>query len=101
MDNITVPESIRWPKFDGTLDSLIRAIAFDEINFAMFGVPRRFPRPSDRETLPDMPTAIGKPLGDCTGAEVAMLGEAYTKVSEKQSFFEALANVPPAVPGLR
>lgn len=92
-------EGARSPKYDGTLRSLVHVIAFDEINFALSGVPRKFPSPGDRETLLDMPTAIGKPLGKCTGAEVAMLGEAYTKVGELEPFFAALADVPAAIPG--
>ena len=57
------------------------------------GATKKYPSPDEQlasgGTLMDMPTVAGKPLGDCTGLEGRIMGEAYRIVSQHA---EAIAN---------
>jgi hypothetical protein len=70
-----------------TVNTLMAKILADIANSEALGVPKKYPFMSeigDGDRFMDMMTAVDKPLGKCTGAEVAMIGLAYTKIGEMQ-----------------
>ena len=67
------------------INRLAELIIADEENHKTNGKPRRFPDPAaeaESGAPPlDMLTPLGKRLGECTKAEVRVLGEAYLAVA--------------------
>jgi len=71
-----------------TVDTLVVRILADIAYSEALSVPKKYPFPSeigDGDRFMDMMTAVDKPLGECTGAEVEMIGLAYGKIGAMQA----------------
>jgi hypothetical protein len=72
-----------------TVDMIARKIIVDLVNCETNNAPKKYGFAAeivDSDNLMETLMPNDKVLGDCTGAEVAMIGQAYEKVSKMKIF---------------